>query len=242
MEVHAPAMGEEAAAAQRALPHAVDVAELRARAGGQPRGAASDGSASPSASWTCWRAPRESDFPASPAESEELEAASTAAQSSGTSTAQASLLELEAASTATRSSSATSAQQAAAAEEDQGLVDRKRLAFLVQLVVGMDASALEVLSNEELLDILPKRPDGEILSVGSMLHSTARCKPCVLWFRNLCTKGMYCAYCHSAHDGRQKGEDAAFRVNPCGKRGSKVCGQCVQHVMAHQDEPVTVYS
>eukprot|EP00418_Pyrodinium_bahamense_P081715 CAMPEP_0179063002 /NCGR_PEP_ID=MMETSP0796-20121207/27213_1 /TAXON_ID=73915 /ORGANISM="Pyrodinium bahamense, Strain pbaha01" /LENGTH=233 /DNA_ID=CAMNT_0020759915 /DNA_START=57 /DNA_END=758 /DNA_ORIENTATION=- len=112
--------------------------------------------------------------------------------------------ELEAASITTQSSATSSGHRAAAVEESRSLLNRERLVRLLTRVVGIEASVLEVLCDKELLGILPRSPDGEVLSVGSMLHYSARCKPCIFWFQNLCTKSIYCVYCHIAHEGQKK--------------------------------------
>mmetsp|Transcript_11044 Transcript_11044/g.25271 ORF Transcript_11044/g.25271 Transcript_11044/m.25271 type:complete len:227 (+) Transcript_11044:131-811(+) len=43
---------------------------------------------------------------------------------------------------------------------------------------------------------------GEAPSIGSLKHPDA-CSPCLFWFRNACTKGESCTFCHFMHEGQK---------------------------------------
>lgn len=53
------------------------------------------------------------------------------------------------------------------------------------------------------LDLIPLNERGEMTSVGSIGHRTNDCTPCIFWFKNCCSKGIHCGYCHFVHKGQR---------------------------------------
>lgn len=44
-----------------------------------------------------------------------------------------------------------------------------------------------------------------LMTVGSLKHDEGLCKPCLLFFQGLCTKGSQCNFCHLPHDTERRG-------------------------------------
>lgn len=55
----------------------------------------------------------------------------------------------------------------------------------------------------ELLKSIPRIKTGELTSVGSLQHAEGNCNPCLFWYRNSCTKGIKCDFCHMKHKGQK---------------------------------------
>eukprot|EP00930_Biecheleria_cincta_P077452 TRINITY_DN6474_c0_g1_i3.p1 TRINITY_DN6474_c0_g1~~TRINITY_DN6474_c0_g1_i3.p1 ORF type:complete len:341 (+),score=53.46 TRINITY_DN6474_c0_g1_i3:89-1111(+) len=59
------------------------------------------------------------------------------------------------------------------------------------------------IGEETLLSMVPLNDEGERASLGSLKHPD-RCSPCIFWFRDVCTRGVQCEYCHFRHQGQKK--------------------------------------
>ncbi|CEL91636.1 unnamed protein product [Vitrella brassicaformis CCMP3155] len=60
--------------------------------------------------------------------------------------------------------------------------------------------------NGEGYDV-PRGPDGELLSIGSLFHNEGACRPCVFVTNQRkggCQNGIHCAFCHYPHSPRRK--------------------------------------
>merc|ERR1712226_875434 len=56
------------------------------------------------------------------------------------------------------------------------------------------------LDDAELERLLPRRPDGAVSSVGSLLHASGKCSRCVVFDTPAgCASGMRCPFCHMDH-------------------------------------------
>jgi hypothetical protein len=58
---------------------------------------------------------------------------------------------------------------------------------------------LQGLQDKGILEQIPINDRGEFSSVGSIRHHVNECSPCLFWFRNSCTRGIFCEYCHMKH-------------------------------------------
>lgn len=59
---------------------------------------------------------------------------------------------------------------------------------------------------DEILSQIPKSPEGELLSYGSIKHESATCKPCVFFRhpRKGCHNGVRCLFCHFPHEPKKR--------------------------------------
>jgi len=55
---------------------------------------------------------------------------------------------------------------------------------------------LEQLRTDGILERVPRDPNGELTSVGSLKHEDKDCMPCLFWMRTRCKHGLLCTYCH----------------------------------------------
>mmetsp|Transcript_9685 Transcript_9685/g.30139 ORF Transcript_9685/g.30139 Transcript_9685/m.30139 type:complete len:316 (-) Transcript_9685:51-998(-) len=69
--------------------------------------------------------------------------------------------------------------------------------------LGVPVEDLIALDAQGLLRQIPRNAEGEMTSVGSVLHATGECSPCVFWFKNSCSKSIKCSYCHFMHRGQK---------------------------------------
>lgn len=80
---------------------------------------------------------------------------------------------------------------------------------LLERFKGMD--------EETLMSHLPVDEQGQPTTVGSLLHESGRCKPCL--YRDaseVCADGLLCRFCHLSHKARQR---RRTKLRPCkGKR------------------------
>jgi len=90
------------------------------------------------------------------------------------------------------------------AEDAAQPVDRDRL-IKTLCTLGVEEDSIKDLGTDALLNLIPRGPQGELRSAGSLLHGkeNTTCKPCVLWFQNKCSNDFYCTYCHIAHEGQK---------------------------------------
>jgi len=85
---------------------------------------------------------------------------------------------------------------------------------------GYGLEDLKALHQKGKLQQIPRNEEGQITSVGSILHSEgddSQCAPCVFWFKNSCGKGINCAYCHFRHEGQK-----SKRIRPSKKTRDKM--------------------
>lgn len=68
---------------------------------------------------------------------------------------------------------------------------------------GAPAAEGEALQRQNLLAQIPRNQKGKLTSLGSIRHKTGNCSPCLFWFRQCCTKGVNCDYCHIRHKGQK---------------------------------------
>lgn len=107
-------------------------------------------------------------------------------------------------------------------------VDRRRLIEQLCSTLGAEMDIMEDLETDALLNFIPRGPQGELLSAGSLLHSmeNATCKPCVFWFQKACHNDFYCDYCHVVHDGQKaKRIRASKSTRTRAKRRQELFGQ-----------------
>jgi len=69
--------------------------------------------------------------------------------------------------------------------------------------VAVTAQALQALYDKGLLTQVPRGPNGELTSIGSITHAAAECTPCAYWYKGVCTRAVTCCHCHLPHE-RQK--------------------------------------
>lgn len=56
---------------------------------------------------------------------------------------------------------------------------------------------------EHLLGQVPRDAQGNLTSIGTMMHEAGTCRPCLFWFKGQCSKDVSCNYCHLVHDGQK---------------------------------------
>mmetsp|Transcript_65658 Transcript_65658/g.129390 ORF Transcript_65658/g.129390 Transcript_65658/m.129390 type:complete len:205 (-) Transcript_65658:126-740(-) len=64
---------------------------------------------------------------------------------------------------------------------------------------GIEVASLEAVDTEIMLDMIPKDEDGQLTSVGALIHENGKCSPCLFKLKNRCNKFWRCAYCHLPH-------------------------------------------
>mmetsp|Transcript_100360 Transcript_100360/g.289814 ORF Transcript_100360/g.289814 Transcript_100360/m.289814 type:complete len:138 (-) Transcript_100360:156-569(-) len=52
----------------------------------------------------------------------------------------------------------------------------------------------------------------DVPTLGSAMHRSGACKPCLFWYQGLCHKGRRCLFCHIPHD-----PDEVSKVRPSKK-------------------------
>jgi len=64
----------------------------------------------------------------------------------------------------------------------------------------------EMLSDEELQNIVPKDLHGKITSIGAILHASEKCAACSFFHfsKQGCKLGIRCKYCHAEHTKRRR--------------------------------------
>lgn len=82
------------------------------------------------------------------------------------------------------------------------------ISSLVQQVLRETAGAvplekLQNLEREGLLAQIPRTVNGDLASVGSILHERGECSPCAYWFKGICKYSVSCTYCHVLHEGQK---------------------------------------
>eukprot|EP00928_Gymnodinium_smaydae_P072052 TRINITY_DN5548_c0_g3_i1.p1 TRINITY_DN5548_c0_g3~~TRINITY_DN5548_c0_g3_i1.p1 ORF type:complete len:225 (-),score=25.87 TRINITY_DN5548_c0_g3_i1:767-1441(-) len=63
-------------------------------------------------------------------------------------------------------------------------------------IMGLPPDHFEKKTYQDVLDMIPKDEDGELTSVGSVLHETGSCMPCLFLMKTICRKKFHCRYCH----------------------------------------------
>jgi hypothetical protein len=65
---------------------------------------------------------------------------------------------------------------------------------------GRFTRILRVMTNEDLVEIIPSKENGEPLSLGSTLHLQNKCSPCILESTPIgCPNSVRCRNCHFLH-------------------------------------------
>mmetsp|Transcript_10964 Transcript_10964/g.30129 ORF Transcript_10964/g.30129 Transcript_10964/m.30129 type:complete len:154 (-) Transcript_10964:87-548(-) len=64
--------------------------------------------------------------------------------------------------------------------------------------------ALQSLDAQGLLRHFPRDADGTLASVGSIMHGSGKCSPCLFHVRRCCTRGPSCQFCHLPHQRKTK--------------------------------------
>lgn len=64
---------------------------------------------------------------------------------------------------------------------------------------GVPLEDLRLLHEQGVLQKIPRTREGRLRSVGSILHASHQCRPCLFWFRRCCINGIHCEYCHFEH-------------------------------------------
>eukprot|EP00928_Gymnodinium_smaydae_P038314 TRINITY_DN26458_c0_g2_i1.p1 TRINITY_DN26458_c0_g2~~TRINITY_DN26458_c0_g2_i1.p1 ORF type:complete len:235 (+),score=20.52 TRINITY_DN26458_c0_g2_i1:83-706(+) len=67
--------------------------------------------------------------------------------------------------------------------------------------LGLPSEHLDALTCNDVYDMIPRDREGEITSVGSVLHGSGSCVPCLFFYRNSCKRELGCSCCHIAHAG-----------------------------------------
>eukprot|EP00928_Gymnodinium_smaydae_P072051 TRINITY_DN5548_c0_g2_i1.p1 TRINITY_DN5548_c0_g2~~TRINITY_DN5548_c0_g2_i1.p1 ORF type:complete len:217 (-),score=33.27 TRINITY_DN5548_c0_g2_i1:406-1056(-) len=63
-------------------------------------------------------------------------------------------------------------------------------------IMGLPPDHFEKSTYQDVLGMIPKDEDGELTSVGSVLHETGSCMPCLFFMKTTCRKKFHCRYCH----------------------------------------------
>eukprot|EP00931_Biecheleriopsis_adriatica_P046095 TRINITY_DN26451_c0_g1_i1.p1 TRINITY_DN26451_c0_g1~~TRINITY_DN26451_c0_g1_i1.p1 ORF type:complete len:290 (-),score=48.83 TRINITY_DN26451_c0_g1_i1:43-912(-) len=87
--------------------------------------------------------------------------------------------------------------------EGEGCSPEGCLVDELQRETGLPLEDVLQLEREGVLSRIPRNDEGEITSVGSLLHGDGNCFPCVFWFRGECQKSLKCDYCHFRHPGQK---------------------------------------
>jgi len=64
---------------------------------------------------------------------------------------------------------------------------------------GVEVDSLSLVDTETMLDMIPKDVDGQLTSMGALLHSAGTCSPCLFRLKSRCNKSWRCTYCHLPH-------------------------------------------
>lgn len=78
--------------------------------------------------------------------------------------------------------------------------------FFVELEGDVPRNVLEDLHKEGKLLTVPRDPEGNLTSIGSLDHQEQYedCKPCIFWFMRRCHKAIACNFCHFMHEGQKQ--------------------------------------
>eukprot|EP00916_Digyalum_oweni_P002590 GHVL01004715.1.p1 GENE.GHVL01004715.1~~GHVL01004715.1.p1 ORF type:complete len:295 (+),score=28.82 GHVL01004715.1:596-1480(+) len=57
---------------------------------------------------------------------------------------------------------------------------------------------------KELIDLIPRSIDGNLLSVGSILHDLQQCRACAFFRKGTCVNGVKCMFCHEPHQNNRR--------------------------------------
>jgi len=101
----------------------------------------------------------------------------------------------ESSAAASSSSAAPAPQRDAAGPGAGGASSSYAPADPLQAFAGVDP--------DELLGRVPRNPEGDLTSLGSMGHQEDSCVPCPFWFKGACVYGVACKHCHFAHEGQK---------------------------------------
>lgn len=74
---------------------------------------------------------------------------------------------------------------------------------LTELVAEENLRREDLVTNEvtaQLYPFIPYDDEGNVTSLGSILHAHGGCKPCAFWKRDRCHKKDLCLFCHFEHD------------------------------------------
>mmetsp|Transcript_10174 Transcript_10174/g.26342 ORF Transcript_10174/g.26342 Transcript_10174/m.26342 type:complete len:326 (+) Transcript_10174:77-1054(+) len=83
------------------------------------------------------------------------------------------------------------------------LVTGLNLVEQIHAETGVPIPTLQALEQDGVLQQIRRNNLGEWASVGSIKHEAGLCSPCLFWFRNSCSKGITCTYCHFRHLGQK---------------------------------------
>eukprot|EP00928_Gymnodinium_smaydae_P086184 TRINITY_DN7006_c0_g1_i2.p1 TRINITY_DN7006_c0_g1~~TRINITY_DN7006_c0_g1_i2.p1 ORF type:complete len:238 (+),score=20.95 TRINITY_DN7006_c0_g1_i2:257-970(+) len=71
--------------------------------------------------------------------------------------------------------------------------------------MGLAADHFDDIPFQDVLSMIPVGEDGELTSVGSVLHQSGSCMPCLFFVKSTCRKKFHCRYCHIPHsNGKSK--------------------------------------
>jgi len=84
-----------------------------------------------------------------------------------------------------------------------GAVTGLTLVEQIHAETSVPIPSLQVLEQEGVLQQIRRNDQGEWASVGSIKHESGLCSPCLFWFRESCSKGILCNYCHFRHPGQK---------------------------------------
>eukprot|EP00928_Gymnodinium_smaydae_P090225 TRINITY_DN7405_c0_g1_i1.p1 TRINITY_DN7405_c0_g1~~TRINITY_DN7405_c0_g1_i1.p1 ORF type:complete len:238 (-),score=21.66 TRINITY_DN7405_c0_g1_i1:621-1280(-) len=117
------------------------------------------------------------------------------------------------------SSMGSSSVSSACGEEDKGN-EHSEVNIKKQIATLMSRSPehFRGRSAQDVYNMIPTHEDGSLTSVGSVLHASGSCMPCLFFYASTCNKGASCGYCHVPHEdvkkkrSRARGTDAKSNV------------------------------
>eukprot|EP00928_Gymnodinium_smaydae_P090226 TRINITY_DN7405_c0_g2_i1.p1 TRINITY_DN7405_c0_g2~~TRINITY_DN7405_c0_g2_i1.p1 ORF type:complete len:216 (-),score=29.70 TRINITY_DN7405_c0_g2_i1:736-1383(-) len=117
------------------------------------------------------------------------------------------------------SSSSSSSGSSTRAEEDKEK-EQNEASIKEQIASLMSRSPehFQGRSAQDVYNMMPTDKDGSLTSVGSVLHASGSCMPCLFFYASTCNKGVSCGYCHVPHEdvkkkrSRARWEDARLHV------------------------------
>eukprot|EP00928_Gymnodinium_smaydae_P090230 TRINITY_DN7405_c0_g3_i2.p1 TRINITY_DN7405_c0_g3~~TRINITY_DN7405_c0_g3_i2.p1 ORF type:complete len:220 (-),score=22.99 TRINITY_DN7405_c0_g3_i2:826-1485(-) len=122
------------------------------------------------------------------------------------------------------SSSSSSSGDSAREEEDNG--DEQNASTVMKQIaslLSLSPERFQGRSAQDVCNMIPRDEDGSLTSVGSVLHASGSCMPCLFFNASTCNKGVSCGYCHVAHQdvrkkrSRARREDARLHVAATGE-------------------------
>eukprot|EP00928_Gymnodinium_smaydae_P090227 TRINITY_DN7405_c0_g2_i2.p1 TRINITY_DN7405_c0_g2~~TRINITY_DN7405_c0_g2_i2.p1 ORF type:complete len:222 (-),score=34.69 TRINITY_DN7405_c0_g2_i2:736-1401(-) len=108
-------------------------------------------------------------------------------------------------STCEPSSSSSSSGSSTRAEEDKEK-EQNEASIKEQIASLMSRSPehFQGRSAQDVYNMMPTDKDGSLTSVGSVLHASGSCMPCLFFYASTCNKGVSCGYCHVPHEDVKK--------------------------------------